>query len=123
LKRKFLLVGVINYLFANLAFAFFWSFFQDVLGYVPIAYLVTFLSTFFSFSMQNYFTWASKKFDLTKFFNFLIFQMLITSVSIFIVPKISKLISINLILSQVIWSAIVVAIIWFASNLFFNKNL
>ena len=122
MRRRFLLVGALNYLFANLAFAFFWSFFQDVLGYVPIAYFVTLLSTFFSFMMQNYFTWASQKFDLRKFLNFLIFQMLITSVSIFIVPNLSELISINLILTQVIWSAVVVVVIWLASNLFFSKN-
>jgi SAM-dependent methyltransferase len=111
------IVGMFNFLAANLLFFILWSLLKETLTYAVISLLSVVMSILLSVYTQNKFTFKSENFSGRQLLKFFTFQFLFYLLGLLLVPFITNLFNFYLPLVQLFYSVIVVMTVYlFQSN-------
>ncbi len=103
---RFLFVSLLNFLAGNLIFTFLWLINANVFAYWQIAFITTVLASIFSFQTQSRIVLRKNSTLGLINLRYLIFQIVGLASSIAFVPSFAQFFSVNLLLIQLIWSAL-----------------
>ena len=104
---KFLRTGILNYLVGNLIFALLWTSTSKYLSYFYIAVLTILIASIFSFVMHHFLSLGNSVPLRNRISNvriYVLFQITIFVLSLYLVPFISQESGLNIIFVQLIWS-------------------
>ncbi len=109
---RYLAVGILNFIFANVLFVFFWYFNSESLTYWKIASIVTIISAIFSFFSQNVLTLRQEIYSLRSFFKYFLAQIIWLPLGIICVPRMAKFLNLPLVLVQLLFTAFIISVNW-----------
>ena len=114
----FLFFGGINFAFSYLLFVILWLLSSDYIGYFGVIILNILIATYFSYFMQTKWVWKGAAKSMAAFLKYVGYQFALAPVAIYLVPKLTLILGINLLLVQLGYSLVVVFMSWFFLRIF-----
>ncbi len=110
--HTYVIVGMFNFLAANLLFFILWNLFKNTLSYAGISLLSVVASILLSVFTQNKFTFKSENFSGRQFLKFFTFQFLFYLLGLILVPFITNHFNFYLPIVQIFYSVIAVMTVY-----------
>ena len=110
--HTYVIVGIFNFLAANILFLILWNLLKETLNYAGISLISVVMSVLLSVFTQNKFTFKSENSSGRRFLKFFTFQFLFYLLGLLLVPFITNLINSYIPLVQLFYSVFVVITIY-----------
>lgn len=109
-------------MFSYLLFLVLWLIGSESIGYLGVIILNIVIATYFSYLTQTKFVWKGAAVSMNGFLKYLGYQFALVPLAIYLVPKLTLFLGINLIFIQLGYSLVIAFMSWFFLKNFIYKD-